>query len=117
MKFFGQQLRCSCIHPNVHVLVVDSILGLVSALGLNLAAGVTVLRVNRGLFPAWSGTGCDLAPNNLPKNAFPGPGKKKKPYISLIHKAFCLFWRFPFLRPGVEEGARTLDLRNHNPTL
>ena len=34
----------------------------------------------------------------------------KKPYISLIHKAFCLFSRFPFLGLGAENGTRTRDL-------
>ena len=34
----------------------------------------------------------------------------KKPYISLIHKAFYLFSRFPFLGLGAENGTRTRDL-------
>jgi hypothetical protein len=42
--------------------------------------------------------------------------KRKNLTYPWIHKAF-VFLRFLFLRPGVEEGARTLDLRNHNPTL
>ena len=50
--------------------------------------------------------------------AFPGSGlKTKKPYISLIHKVFTLFCSFLQLLSRVEDGARTHDLRNHNPTL
>ena len=43
--------------------------------------------------------------------------KTKKPYILLIYKAFALFCSLFRLLSRVEEGARTLDLRNHNPTL
>ena len=43
--------------------------------------------------------------------------KTKNPYISTIYKDFSFLCAFLSCASRVEEGARTLDLRNHNPTL
>ena len=50
--------------------------------------------------------------------AFIGFGlKMKKPYISLIYKVFYSVLPLISKASRVEDGARTHDLRNHNPTL
>lgn len=51
--------------------------------------------------------------NPIPNTLCP---ENKKPYVSLIHKALLSAALFSYVL-RVEEGARTLDLRNHNPTL
>lgn len=68
----------------------------------------------RVLFPGPGRTGPDRGSDNpIPNTLCP---ENKKPYVSLIHKALLSAALFSYVL-RVEEGARTLDLRNHNPTL
>ena len=68
----------------------------------------------RVLFPGPGRTGPDRGSDNpIPNTLCP---ENKKPYVSLIHKALLSAALFSYVS-RVEEGARTLDLRNHNPTL
>ena len=68
----------------------------------------------RVLFPGPGRTGPDRGSDNpIPNTLCP---ENKKPYVSLIHKDLLSAALFSYVS-RVEEGARTLDLRNHNPTL
>ena len=68
----------------------------------------------RVLFPGPGRTGPDRGSDNpIPNTLCP---KNKKPYVSLIHKVLLSAALFSYVS-RVEEVARTLDLRNHNPTL
>ncbi len=72
-----------------------------------------IVRNSRSL-PGPGRTGPDREEDNpIPNTLCP---ENKKPYVSLIHKALLSAALFSYV-PRVEEGARTLDLRNHNPTL
>ena len=72
---------------------------------------------HRPQFASSSRTGTNGAGSELgqPDSEYTMP-KNKKPYVSLIHKALLSAALFSYVS-RVEEGARTLDLRNHNPTL
>ena len=48
---------------------------------------------------------------------FTGLPKNEKALHIIDMQGFLLFLALYFRASGVEEGARTLDLRNHNPTL